>query len=248
MTRVSGSSMHMSDTTKDATVLAMAATNINMVIKRNSPNNIFNEIKITDTNDVLSTILDTGSSALIMNDDKTVSLDLKGIEAVKGGFWLVSEGSGTVGDASRPVTIPYLLLTVDAAGVIVQAVALPEEVNAGKLRFGLEGVAVDGDSVVAAFQRVWSALGDTKPQLGIYNTVTSTWKFVYYPLDAPASQNGGWVGLSDIASLGNGEFFILERDNRKDPLMMLQKRSTRLTWATSRLPTERLLKRGLLTT
>lgn len=32
--------------------------------------------------------------------------------------------------------------------------------------------------------------------------------------DAVESQNGGWVGLSDIASLGNGEFLMLERDNQ----------------------------------
>ncbi|KAL3931074.1 MAG: hypothetical protein SGBAC_011479, partial [Bacillariaceae sp.] len=46
------------------------------------------------------------------------------------------------------------------------------------------------------------------------DTATSTWNFMYYPLDAPASQNGGRVGLSDIASLGNGESFVLERYNQ----------------------------------
>jgi len=33
-------------------------------------------------------------------------------------------------------------------------------------------------------------------------------------LDEPESQNGGWVGLSDIAPLGNGQFLVLERDNQ----------------------------------
>jgi Esterase-like activity of phytase len=38
---------------------------------------------------------------------------------------------------------------------------------------------------------------------------------VFYPLDTYSSQfAGGWVGLSEITSLGNGEFMVLERDNR----------------------------------
>jgi len=36
-------------------------------------------------------------------------------------------------------------------------------------------------------------------------------------LEAPASQNGGWVGLSDITSLGGGEFLVIERDNQGGP-------------------------------
>merc|ERR1711998_350729 len=32
--------------------------------------------------------------------------------------------------------------------------------------------------------------------------------------DAVESQNGGWVGLSDIAPLGNKQFLVLERDNQ----------------------------------
>ncbi|CAJ1961319.1 unnamed protein product [Cylindrotheca closterium] len=178
------------------------------------PYTVTTEVKITDTNDVLSAILDANATAVIMNNDKTVNLDLEGIEAVDDGFWLVSEGSGTVDDAARPVTTPNLLLKVDAAGVVNTAVTLPAELNAGQLRFGLEGVAVEGDNVVVAFQRAWTALGDTEPRLGIYSLATDSWSFVFYPLDTPESQNGGWVGLSDIASLGNGEFLILERDNQ----------------------------------
>ena len=43
------------------------------------------------------------------------------------------------------------------------------------------------------------------------------WKYAFYPLDAAESQYGGWVGLSDIAPLGNGNFLVLERDNQAGP-------------------------------
>lgn len=61
-------------------------------------------------------------------------------------------------------------------------------------------------------QRAWG--GEKDPRLGIFNTATAEWKFVFYPLGQPESQNGGWVGLSDIAPLGGGEFMVLERDNQ----------------------------------
>jgi hypothetical protein len=66
-----------------------------------------------------------------------------------------------------------------------------------------------------AFQRAWT--GETNPRIGLYDVVKDVWTFVFYPLDAVASQNGGWVGISDISSLGNGEFLILERDNQGGP-------------------------------
>ena len=40
---------------------------------------------------------------------------------------------------------------------------------------------------------------------------------LFYPLDAVESQNGGWVGLSDLTSLGNGRFLVVERDNQGGP-------------------------------
>ena len=49
--------------------------------------------------------IEPASSAIsdIINADKTVNIDPEGIAvAAEGGFWLVSEGSGTVGDEARP--------------------------------------------------------------------------------------------------------------------------------------------------
>ena len=40
---------------------------------------------------------------------------------------------------------------------------------------------------------------------------------VFYPLDDVESQYGGWVGLSDITNVGEGEYLVLERDNQGGP-------------------------------
>jgi hypothetical protein len=191
------------------------------------PYTITTEVKITDADDLLATALNTnltaGASDILLNADKTVNLDLEGIEAAADGFWLVSEGRGTVGDVDQPFETPNLLLRVNAAGEIEEVVTLPAAITNDQLRFGLEGVAVDGENVVVAFQRAWTGLGDSDPRLGIYDTVGATWKFVYYPLDAPESQNGGWVGLSDLEALGNGKFYVLERDNQGGPDAAIKK-------------------------
>ncbi len=55
---------------------------------------------------------------------------------------------------------------------------------------------------------------ESSPRIGVYNTTSESWSFLYYPLDAVESQNGGWVGLSDLTAIGNGESLVLERDNQ----------------------------------
>ena len=107
-------------------------------------------------------------------------------------------------------------MQVDAyTGVIKKAITLPTEVNQIQLRFGFEGVASSEGKLVVAFQRAWSA--EANPRLGIYDKLAETWEFVYYPLETPTSPNGGWVGLSDIAPLGDMKFYVLERDNQGGP-------------------------------
>lgn len=185
-----------------------------------SPPTIVQEWRIVDDKNVFRNALVASglgdAVASLINDDMTVNIDPEGIDvADKGGFWLVHEGSGTVGDEDRPFNSPNVLFRLNANAGIKQVILLPAEVNAIQLRFGLEGVAEAGDHVVVTFQRAWQ--GEDHARIGIYNTVTMEWSFVFYPLDAPESQNGGWVGLSDIASVGDGEFLILERDNRGGP-------------------------------
>lgn len=182
-----------------------------------SPAILTSEFRIMDSNGVFA---GAPFGADRVNDDMTVNVDLEGIAvSAQGGFWLASEGSGTVGDESRPVTSLNYLFKVSATGVIEEVVTLPDEVNAIQLRFGFEGVAEgSGDwanKVVVAFQRAWG--GEAAPRLGVYDSATKEWSFYFYPLDPVESQNGGWVGLSDIAPIDGGKFLVLERDNQGGP-------------------------------
>lgn len=181
------------------------------------PVTITSAMRISDSDGILAAALTAEESAILLNSDSTVNLDQEGIDVIGDGdgFWIASEGSGTVGDPDRPYETPNLLVRLDSMANIVEVITLPDEVNNIQARHGFEGVAVDGDNVVVTFQRAWD--GESGPRLGLYNTATSSWKFVFYPLDEPESQNGGWVGLSDIESLGDGSFLILERDNQAGP-------------------------------
>ncbi|WJG10509.1 esterase-like activity of phytase family protein [Aliiglaciecola sp. LCG003] len=161
-------------------------------------------------------VFDEADLAAMINPDKTVNIDPEGIaQASDGGFWIASEGAGTLGDDERPVNSLNLLFKTDASGVIQQAITLPEDINGKQIRFGFEGVADYDGKVYVAFQRVWS--GDDSLRIGVYDQLAQSWSFLFYPLDMVESQNGGWVGLSDIASMGNGKFWVLERDNQGGP-------------------------------
>jgi hypothetical protein len=196
-----------------------------------TPATLDTEITIRDTNDVFAgtptetegdedDIFSPDDLAALINldDDKSVNIDPEGIDiAFDGGFWVASEGAGTVGDPDRPITSRNFIFKTDAQGVIEAVVQLPPEINAGQLRFGFEGIAEYDGKAYVAFQRTWTALGDDNPRIGIYDVATETWSFLFYPLDDVESQNGGWVGLSDITSLNDGSFLVVERDNQGGP-------------------------------
>jgi len=158
----------------------------------------------------------------IVNDDKTVNIDPEGIAfSPQGGFWIASEGKGTVGDVKKPFQIPNLLLKTSDNAEITECILLPGNFPP-QLRFGFEGITQDGDNIVITFQRAWTP--DVEPRIAVYNTSTQSWKYAFYPLDTPESQNGGWVGLSDISlippkfRMGDGScFLVLERDNQGGP-------------------------------
>lgn len=171
-------------------------------------------ITLTDPADLLAAV-DAEFDATLVNADDTVNLDLEGIAlAGAGGFWLVSEGAGTIGDADRPVESPNLLLQVDATGAISRVVRLPASVEARQRRFGFEGVAEAGDFLYVAFQREWADDPADRVRIGRFDPATDSWAFYYYPLEAPSSPNGGWVGLSDLTYLGSGRFAAIERDDQ----------------------------------
>jgi hypothetical protein len=148
--------------------------------------------------------------AAMINADKSVNIDPEGLaKAADGGFWIASEGSGAAASAASM----NLIFKTDVFGVIESVIHLPAAVNALQINNGFEGIAEYNNSLYLAFQRAWA--GEANPRIGIYDLATETWKFVYYPLDAYNSQfAGGWVGLSEITAIGNGEFMVLERDNR----------------------------------
>lgn len=201
-----------------------------------TPATLTQELTITDSNGVFAAIptvaladasvddddasrvgvFDEADLDALINDDGTVNIDPEGIAvASTGGFWIASEGAGTIGDEGRPINSLNFLFKVSEAGVIESVITLPDAINAKQQRFGYEGVAEYAGKVYVAFQRVWA--GDDNVRIGIYDLDTETWSFLYYTLDAAESQNGGWVGLSDLTSLGNGSFLALERDNQAGP-------------------------------
>lgn len=193
-----------------------------------TPARLVAEIQIQDTDGVLAglttasttedaALFDDVDLAAMLNEDGSVNLDPEGIAvASDGGFWLASEGAGTLSDTeNRPLNSLNLILKLDHTGVISQVITLPEEVNALQVRFGFEGITEYDGKLYVAIQRAWE--GEEAPRIGIYDLTAETWSFVFYPLDAVASQYGGWVGLSDITSLGDGTFLVLERDNQGGP-------------------------------
>ena len=150
----------------------------------------------------------------------TVDIDMEGIAVrpYKKGFWVVSEGAGTVGDSDRPFETPNLLLKVASSGKILEEIRLPEAVAKLQVRFGFEGVAsvpqhsIKHEHVYVAFQREWSGDPDNRVRIGRYDTKKKEWRFFYYPIDEPADE--GWVGLSEIVALDHDHFAVIERDNQ----------------------------------
>jgi len=211
-----------------------AANRIFVIDPSVTPAKINKEIVIKDSKGVMAALaatlpadkdanaFDQTDLKLMLNADGTVNIDPEGIAvASDSGFWLASEGAGTVGDKKYPVTAPNMIVKTDATGVIQNVIRLPAELNAVQLRFGFEGVAEFNDKLIVPFQRAWN--NEANPRLGIYDLNAKTWSFVYYPLDAVASPNGGWVGLSDITALPNNQFLVVERDNMAGPDARIKK-------------------------
>lgn len=142
-------------------------------------------------------------------------LDLEGV-AVRsdGSLWLASEGNANGSLANRLLPVNQI-----TGALLGAAVTLPASVDARRTGNGFEGVAVTGkvgvdEKVYVAFQREWSGDPAGKVRIGVYDVGAGTWGFLYYPLDAVLSPNGGWVGLSEITSLGGNNFAVIERDNQ----------------------------------
>lgn len=158
---------------------------------------------------------------ILRENGHPVNLDIEGL-AVRppGGFWVASEGGGSVDDPERPVTSLNELIRVADDGTLLERVSLPDATNAKQRRFGFEGVATveqpsgTGEFVYVAIQREWVDDPEGYARIARYDTNTKEWAFFYYPLDPRESPNGGWVGLSEIVAVGPETFWVIERDNQ----------------------------------
>jgi len=164
-------------------------------------------------------VMDRSSEPAVIVDEIPLSesddLDLEGITVASDGtFWVASEGNAGA--------IRNRLVQVAPDGTVLQTVLLPDEVEARKTGNGFEGLAAvtekvhgrDRDILYVAFQREWAGDPEGLVRIGRYDTVSGDWTFAYYPIEAPSSPLGGWVGLSDIAAVGDGRFAVIERDNQ----------------------------------
>ncbi|QPJ63802.1 MAG: esterase-like activity of phytase family protein [Candidatus Nitronauta litoralis] len=161
----------------------------------------------------------TSSITLLKNGSK-VAYDLEGlVQRTDGSFWAVSEGKIGVAD--------NLLIKISPTGNILEEISLPASVNALAKNHGFEGVAAtesDGEErVFVAFQREWEGDPAGLARVGEYSPSTGDWRFFYYPLDAPASPAGGWVGLSEIVAMDEVTFLVIERDNKGGPDATIKK-------------------------
>jgi hypothetical protein len=158
------------------------------------------------------------SNADMVNEDGTVNIDQEGIAYDgEGMFYIASEGAGTYNDPSRPITSLNYIFAVDEDGNIHDVITLPDNLNAIQSRYGLEGIAYHPEGyLITCLQRAW---GDMEgPAILVYDIEAGQWVgHVVYPLDEPESQNGGWIGLSDISWAGENQFLVLERDNMGGP-------------------------------
>lgn len=162
-----------------------------------------------------------------IDQDELDAYDPEGItRRPDGGFWLVSEGSGTIGDPDRPFVDENLLIRVTDDGEVVEQVTLPRGVAKRQVRFGFEGVAVMGSGkqevVLVAFQREWTGDGKGVVRIGEYRPAKGNWKFHWYPLDEREAI-AGWVGLSEIVHVGDRRFHVLERDNQGGPFARIKR-------------------------
>ena len=138
----------------------------------------------------------------ITEDGEPVTLDVEGVSArPDGGFVLAVEGEEGPGNE---------LVYVAADGSVEDRVLLPADI-AGELGSqGLEGVAVDGDTVWVALQRELETDPAGVVRIGRYTPDGGTWEWFGYQLDTTDAVDD-WIGLSEIA-VHDGALLVLERD------------------------------------
>ncbi|MDG4768605.1 esterase-like activity of phytase family protein [Solwaraspora sp. WMMD406] len=161
-----------------------------------------------------------GTPLVVTDVDGTpVGYDAEGIFArPQGGFWLVSEGA--TGADNR-------LIRLDARGVTRQIVGLPAAIADGLGGQGLEGVTAISDR--RGREKVWVALqrgvaGDPAGvvRIGRYDVSGDRWTWFGYRIES-TSTAGDWIGLSEIAAVGDGRLAVIERDKLNGPAARIKR-------------------------
>ena len=223
-----------------------------------SPASLVEDIRLRDDNNILSSLAVSGPDSDrerfdgndrddLTNDDGTANLDLEGISvASEGGFWVVAEGDGDFDNTLfNDIDAVNLLVRTDDSGIIQEAVRLPANVDAIQQNQGFSGVAEFDGTVYVTFQRPWGE--ETNNRIGRYDLTTNQWDFVFYTTDTPESQNGGQVNLTDIVSLGGGNFRVIESDSEGGPDAAIRRLyDVNLTGAASNSVVTKTLSRDLL--
>jgi Esterase-like activity of phytase len=150
------------------------------------------------------------------------SLDVEGLFArPEGGYWLANEGA--TGAANS-------IVRTDAAGAVVETVALPADITAHIGKWGLEGVTATTDA--AGAEIVWVAVqrplwtdpaaasgpldGQGVTRIGRYDTTTGEWSWFGYQLESTGVP-GDWLGLSEIVAVDDDTLAVIERDKLNGP-------------------------------
>lgn len=146
------------------------------------------------------------SQLAVTEGGQPVTLDIEGIAARPDGYVLAVEGEEGAGNE---------LINVAADGSIQDRIALPAEIAAELGGQGLEGVAVDGDTVWVALQRELKSDPKGVARIGRYTPADQTWQWFGYQLDTTEFQDD-WIGLSEI-TVHDGALLVLERDKLNGP-------------------------------
>lgn len=155
------------------------------------------------------------------------------------GYWVASEGNASdsrqnrllhvdfAGTVMKEVTLPAEILACRQAERDIDG-------NTGTHGSGFEGVAVLGEEggyrLLVAQQRGWDYTTEDCEELDddpdgsnpsqpaytriwIYEPASGEWDWVPWEL-APIPDNASWSGLSEITDAGDGNYVVIERDNR----------------------------------
>ncbi len=180
-------------------------------------------------------VLRNGVQARYDGEGIAVDRSILALSRPFGGFWIASEGNGTTqpnllvqtdlgGNVLREIQMPS---SIDAGADPAIGGNAVGAAGGGRIRSnGFEGLSIsaDGRYLLAAIQRSLNGEPATHTRIARYDlrqiangTAPSSglrfggdWEYFYYPLEA--ATGAGFVGLSEITTIGPGQYLVIERD------------------------------------